>query len=241
MSEWSELPSDCWWLISYIFVFSEKMNKTENRILELEQKVAELEAKANQGMFGKFRQDFFKKIFHIDPLHMARDSRDKLLLAHTVNLFITVRKRCCGKVMFLHLSVSHSVHRGVCPSACCYTPPRQTPPGQTPPRQTPPGRHPQQTATAADSTHPTGMHSCEFIKFIPVSSLALIGNMANQSSTLIVESIYIFITTTTTRLTTKPIRLLLRGIFRSFLVMYLNYFSSLLVPRATDVTGEKLQ
>ena len=26
---------------------------------------------------------------------------------------ITVRKRSCGKVMFLHLSVSHSLHRGV--------------------------------------------------------------------------------------------------------------------------------
>ena len=65
------------------------MNTTENRILELEQKVAELEAKANQGMFGKFRQDLKKKI-HIDPLHMARDSRDKLLLAHTVNLFMNL-------------------------------------------------------------------------------------------------------------------------------------------------------
>ena len=27
-------------------------------------------------------------------------------------LFITGRKRSCGKVMFLHLSVSHSVHNG---------------------------------------------------------------------------------------------------------------------------------
>ena len=66
--------------------------------------------------------------------------------------------------MFLHLSVSHSVHRGgVCPSACWDTPPPsrhslgQTPPGQTPPRADTP---PQQTATAADGTHPTGMHSC---------------------------------------------------------------------------------
>ena len=48
------------------------------------------------------------------------------------------------------------------------TPHRQTPPGQTPPRaDIPPGRHtslvrcpPQQTTTAADGTHPTGMHSC---------------------------------------------------------------------------------
>ena len=43
-----------------------------------------------------------------------------------------------------HLSVSHSIH-GVC--------------GQTPPRQIPPP-----IATAADSTHPTGMHSCFFLK-----------------------------------------------------------------------------
>ena len=57
-----------------------------------------------------------------------------------------------AKVMFLHLSVSHSVHReGVCLRACWdIHPPGQTPPlEQTPPRadppweQTPPGgRHP---------------------------------------------------------------------------------------------------
>ena len=35
--------------------------------------------------------------------------------------FITVRNSSCGKAMFLHLSVSHSVHRG----GWC-TPPRQT-------------------------------------------------------------------------------------------------------------------
>ena len=50
---------------------------------------------------------------------------------------ITVRKRSCGKVMFLHLSVSHSVHGGVggvCLSACWDTPPWvDTPVGQTPP------------------------------------------------------------------------------------------------------------
>ena len=50
-----------------------------------------------------------------------------------------VRKRSCGKVMFLHLSVSHSVHRGggVCPSACWDTPPgtrgRHPPLGRLPP------------------------------------------------------------------------------------------------------------
>ena len=45
--------------------------------------------------------------------------------------FITVRKRSCGKVMFLHLSVSHSVHGGCIP-ACT---------GQTPLADTPVGRH----------------------------------------------------------------------------------------------------
>ena len=51
--------------------------------------------------------------------------------------FVTVRKRSYGKVMFLHQSVSHSVHRGVYLSACSDTHPppgRHTPPpGQTPP------------------------------------------------------------------------------------------------------------
>ena len=54
--------------------------------------------------------------------------------------FVTVRKRSCGKVMFLHLSVSHSVHRG----GEVYTPPGRHPSGQThkPPGQTPPlARH----------------------------------------------------------------------------------------------------
>ena len=87
--------------------------------------------------------------------------------------------------MFLHLSISHSVHRGeVCIPACTGADtPGQTypsmhwgrhPPGQTYPsmhwgRHTPGqtypsmhwGRHPPPPmATAADSTHPTGMHSC---------------------------------------------------------------------------------
>ena len=53
--------------------------------------------------------------------------------------FITVRKRSCGKVMFLHLSVSHSVHRGGCLPQCMlgYTP-RQKPPWTDPPGQTHP-------------------------------------------------------------------------------------------------------
>ena len=59
-------------------------------------------------------------------------------------------QQSCGKVMFLNMSVIlftwgvyASVHAGIHP----------------------PGRHlsPEQTATAADGTHPTGMHSCFLI------------------------------------------------------------------------------
>ena len=87
--------------------------------------------------------------------------------------------------MFLHLSVSHSVHRGVSstgPGGCLPGGVSRPGPGRLPggcpgpgwggcpgpggciPRcteaDTPP---PQQTATAADGTHPTGMHSCSNI------------------------------------------------------------------------------
>ena len=45
-----------------------------------------------------------------------------------MKLSFTVRKRSCGKVMFLHLSVILSTGGGVCPSACWDTPHGQTPP-----------------------------------------------------------------------------------------------------------------
>ena len=85
-----------------------------------------------------------------------------------MNIF-TARKPSCGKVMFLHLSVSHSVHRGcvypstqrvgVCIPVCngervlplgpgVYTPPGQTPSGQTPCWADTPSGH----------THPLGRH-----------------------------------------------------------------------------------
>ena len=87
-------------------------------------------------------------------------------------------QRNCGKVMLLHLSVSHSVHGGVYLSMhwgrhpLADTPPGRHPPGRYPPGQkprwadTPLVRHPPRkkptplppTATAADGTHPTGMH-----------------------------------------------------------------------------------
>ena len=77
----------------------------------------------------------------------------------------TVRNKV-AKVMFLQACVCPQ--EGGCLSACWDTtpPPKQTPPrSRHPPplEQTPPGsRHPptRETATAADGTHPTGMHSC---------------------------------------------------------------------------------
>ena len=84
-------------------------------------------------------------------------------------------QRTCGKVMFLCLSVSHSVQRGEGVSG--RYPLRQTPPGQTHPLGThtplgrhhpgyniPPGRHHPPRAIAADGTHPTGMVSCSCIR-----------------------------------------------------------------------------
>ena len=85
---------------------------------------------------------------------------------------ITVRKRNCGKIMFSQACVKNSVHRGVytrVPSAQCmlgYIPLADTSLADTP---SPPSRPPPPTATAADATHPTGMHSfiCYFhIQFL---------------------------------------------------------------------------
>ena len=67
--------------------------------------------------------------------------------------FITVGKRSCGKVMFLHLSVSYSIHGGVSAPVHAGI---HTPPGQTPPWQ---------TATAADGMHPTGMYYVVMLYF----------------------------------------------------------------------------
>ena len=72
-------------------------------------------------------------------------------------------QRSCEGYVFT--PVCHSVHMGgVCLSACWDTTP---PPGVSPrSRHPPPGADPswagtpQQTATVADGTHPTGMHSC---------------------------------------------------------------------------------
>ena len=57
--------------------------------------------------------------------------------------FISVRKWSCRKVMFLHLSVSHSVHGGSAPMHAGIHPPADTPLGIHPPvRHTTPGETP---------------------------------------------------------------------------------------------------
>ena len=58
---------------------------------------------------------------------------------------VTGRNEVVAKVIFLHLSVIHSVHRGGCLSACWDTtpPPGAEPRSRHPPEQTPPwSRHP---------------------------------------------------------------------------------------------------
>ena len=82
----------------------------------------------------------------------------------TNKCFFTVCKRSCGKVMFSQVSVIQL--RGE-----VYTPGQTPPPGRhrsPPPGQTPP----QQTATATDGTHPTGMHSCLAIDLPIISCVA---------------------------------------------------------------------
>ena len=64
-------------------------------------------------------------------------------------------QRSCEGYVFT--PVCHSVHGGVCLSACWDTTP---PPGSTPPREAHTHTPPWETAAAADGTHPTGMHSC---------------------------------------------------------------------------------
>ena len=82
-----------------------------------------------------------------------------MVIIHHCNFYRP--QRSCGKVMFLHLSVSHSVHGG----CLADTPsPRSTPwkhpPEAHPPETIPPRSTPLPSATAADGSHPTGMLSC---------------------------------------------------------------------------------
>ena len=76
-----------------------------------------------------------------------------LYFTHFCLSIFTVRKRSCGKVMFLHLSVSHSVHRGVSAPVHAGI---HTPLGRHPTRrQTPLSRHPQ---ADPPGRHPLGRH-----------------------------------------------------------------------------------
>ena len=88
------------------------------------------------------------------------------------NPLITGCNKVVAKVIFLHLSVIHSVHRGGLPQCMLGYhpvphPQEQTSPGSRPPwKQTPPRADtppPKQTSAyglQAAGTHPTGMHSC---------------------------------------------------------------------------------
>ena len=50
-----------------------------------------------------------------DWLLRGSSAANQILLRHSGPILsFTARKRSCGKVMFLHLTVSHSVHRAVC-------------------------------------------------------------------------------------------------------------------------------
>ena len=84
---------------------------------------------------------------------MTGPAPESICVPPSCNAFLTVRKRSCGKVKFSQGCVKNSVHRrgGVHPQG------RHPPP---PPEKTPLRHPPSQTATAADDTHPTGMHSC---------------------------------------------------------------------------------
>ena len=92
------------------------------------------------------------------------DSKSELLPQPTVQWLIFTVRNEVAKVMFLQACVCPRGVWGCLPQCMLgYHPPlEQTPPEQTPPRaDTPRSRHlPGETATAADGTHPTGMHSC---------------------------------------------------------------------------------
>ena len=100
---------------------------------------------------------------------------DNSIINGNKSLYYYCPQRSSGKVMFSQLCVKNSVLRGgVSQHALGQTPPCpvhagiHTPPG----RHTLPGRHPQgrhthpPTATAADDTHPTGMHSCYLVSTV---------------------------------------------------------------------------
>ena len=93
----------------------------------------------------------------------------------------TVRKRSCGKVMFLPLSAILSTGGGVSAPVHARI---HTPPGRHPPAQYMLGY----MATAADGTHPTGIHSCNIFFSLLAKIYLLVGpliygfNFTNQQS-----------------------------------------------------------
>ena len=100
---------------------------------------------------------FFVPMYDIDLVwhthqHMATSyKRDtEAYFGENTKLYLPPANDVWGKVMFLHLSVSHSVYRGM-----VYTP-RQTPPtlGRPPQADNP------RMATDVGGMHPTEMHSC---------------------------------------------------------------------------------
>ena len=83
--------------------------------------------------------------------HITRIVSKRMVRILLEFFLVTVRNSSCGKVMFSQVSV--------CPRGEGCTPSCQA--DINPPRQThPPSPPPPQMATAADGTHPTGMHSC---------------------------------------------------------------------------------
>ena len=74
------------------------------------------------------------------------------LFDEVYHIFYYRPKRSCGKIMFLHVSVILSTGGGVWQPPSRQTPFRADP---SPQPDTPP-----EMATAADGTHPTGIHSC---------------------------------------------------------------------------------
>ena len=75
--------------------------------------------------------------------------------------------------------VSASVHTGIHTPLGRHTPMRRHPTGQTPPP-------PQQTTTAADGTHPTGMHSCCYLKiFCIVYIYGLLDNVLTATGNVV--------------------------------------------------------
>ena len=98
----------------------------------------------------------------------------------SVTIIVTGRNEVVAKVIFLHLSVIHSVHRGGGGLPQCmlgYHPPRSRhPPGPDtpPPGADPTGKQTPAYGLRAAGTHPTGMHSCFNCRSVTVTHCSLI-------------------------------------------------------------------